>query len=118
MEVQMANYSPAWRAHAATAAQRSRGLPGQGLQGLDRQISSWPGPKAADETKQVGRDKEQQPHKKTNKKMKPPNPKGMGVRCCLAQARRARVGCPGGDVPFLPPAPLTEEKNKKNRKKA
>lgn len=56
--------------------------------------------------------------KNKQKKIKPPNPKGMDVMCWLAQARRARLGCPGGDVPFLPPAPLTEEKNKKNRKKA
>lgn len=99
------------------AAQRSRGLRRARAAGPGSADQLPAGPKAADEPKQMGRNEQQQPQNKTKTKTNPlQTQKGMEVGCQLAQARCARKGYsgnPGRDVPLLPPAPLTEEKNKK-----
>lgn len=73
------------------AAQRSRGLRRAGTAGPRPANHLLSGPKADDETKQMGRDKEQQPQNKT-KLIKPPNPKGHGYRVPAGAGQTCKGG--------------------------
>ena len=118
-EVQMANYSPAWRAHAAGArlVQCLQGL-GRG-RGLDA-LAHEAGPKAVQEPKHRGGDKQQQPKKKKKeKKKKKQRARKLGAQCpnLANQCGRAGVGGWGSFAPSCL-SHRRQEKEQENKKKA
>lgn len=123
-EVQMANYSPAWRAHAAGArlVQCLQGLGrGRGLDALGSRGRSKSGPGTKTQRRgQIAAAKKKKKRRKRRRRKKKKTARKLGAQCpSLAnQCGRAGVGSWGSFAPHRLQSHRLQEKEQENKKKA